>query len=343
MTVNRIFYSHKALGIAPMGTNDFVQIHGLQEGGLSTNFDLTEINEIGQLSTYESVENVPQIEITLEKVLDGYPLIYHLATAGATSDSLAGRGNIQSILAMSIFDDDQDAASGTPLVQFTSSGLYADSLRYEFPSEGPCTESVTLRGDHGVWTTSGFTFTGTLFDDTDEPLALTSGLGGVQFTENIKFQPNLNGDYTILPQGVGGIPGISSSGTNDLTGGVYGAHIANISVSTDLNREEIKELGRRKYYFRSISFPIDVNTEISVTSTGGNQIDALPDGVVSGQNLFNQRIVIVTEDSTKIDLGTRNKLTSVTFAGGSATGGNDIDTYSFRNKNHMVVSHDQSP
>jgi len=341
--LNRIYFAHHALGFAPMGTTSFTQVHGAQDGGLSTNFELTDINEIGQLSSYESVEDVPQVEITLEKVLDGYPLLYHLATPGATTDSLAGRGNQQSIFAMSVFDDDQDSASGTPVVQFTSSGVYCDSLRYEFPSEGPMKESVTLRGDHGVWTTSGFTFTGTLFDDTDEPLALTSGLGGVQFKENLKFVPNLNGDYTILPHGLGGIPGISSSGTNDVVADVFGAHISQITVSCDLNREDIKELGRRKYYFRSITFPVDVTTEITVTSTAGNQIDALPDGVISGQNVFNQQIVVVTEDSTKIDLGYKNKLTSVTWGGAGAGGGNAVDTYSYRNKNTMVVSQDMNP
>ena len=295
------------------------------------------------METYESVEQVPQIDITVDKVLDGYPLIYHLATAGAATDSLSGRGNKQCALAISVFDDDQDSASGTPLFEFNSSGLYADSLRYELNSEGPSTESVTLKGDHALWKTSAFTFTGTLFDNTDEPLAATSGWGGVQFTEDIMFTPNHNGDYTILPFGNDGIFGISNSGTNDKTGDVFGAHVKRISINTDLNREDIKELGRRKFYFRSITFPVDVTTEIEVTSTDGNQVDALPDGIASGNNLFNQRIVVALNDSTKFDMGTKNKLVSVTWGGGGAGGGNDVDTYTYRNKNSLVISHDQSP
>jgi len=343
MANNRIFYANHAVGVGAQSVATFTEVHGLQSAAVNTNFNVEYVKEIGQLATYEAVEDIPSVEITLEKVLDGYPLIYHLCTQGASSDSLAGRGNVSCQVAVSIFDDDQDASSGTPLSQLTASGLFVNALRYEFPVDGNCTESVTLIGNNIEWKTAGFTFSGTLFDNTDEPLALTSGLGGVQRRENLVFAGSDLASVTRLPTSIGGIPGISASGTNDKTADVYGAHVQRISVATDLNREELRELGRKLFYFRAIGFPIDVTCDIEVLSTLGNRVDATEAGAVSGTNIPNQIIRVVTEEGTNIDLGTKNILRSVSYANGNADGGNVSDTYSYTNQNYLIVSHPQSP
>jgi len=343
MPNNRIYYPHVAIGIAPQGSASFTPIHGVQEFGMSTNFNLEQVQEIGQFEIYEDVEGLPEVEFNIDKVLDGYPLIYHLATQGAATDSLAGRANRRCTLACSIFDDDQDSASGTPLAELQSSGLYADSLRYTIPSEGNCTESVTLKGNHAQWVTAGFTFTGTLFDNTDQPLALSSGLGGVQRRENVIFAGATLANVTRLPHGLNGIPGISASGTNDKTAGVYGAHISNITISSDLNREDITELGTKNPYFRAPQGNTDVTCEIAVVSILGPGVSFNETGIASGNNTFNKTIQVVLEDGTKFNLGTKNRMTGVQLGGLSANGGNATDTYSFRNRNHLVISHPLSP
>ena len=52
------------------------------------------------------------------------------------------------------------------------------------------------------------------------------------------------------------------------------ARIQNISVSVDLGREEIFELGKRLPFTRYINFPVEVNTEIEVISASGDFVGA---------------------------------------------------------------------
>src|SRR5688500_10124111 len=172
MANKRVFFACYAVGVAGDGSTTYTPIHGLQSVGITTTFNLEQVFEIGQLNIYENIEGIPDIEVTLEKVLDGYPPIYTLATKQGTSATLTGRSTARCAIAMSIFGDTSDSASGTPLREVNMSGLYVSALNYNFPVDGNCTESVTLVGNHKVWKSSSFTFTGQLFTNNDEPLAL---------------------------------------------------------------------------------------------------------------------------------------------------------------------------
>ena len=342
-TNNRVYWACQGVGIAPHGSVAFVGVHGVQSIGITTTFNLEQVFEIGQLSIYENIENIPDIEVTMEKVLDGKPLIYHLATQGATSASLAGRSNARCNVALNIYPDTFEAASGNPITEVIMSGMYISSVSYTIPIDGNCTEAVTLVGNDKVWRSSDFKLTGasilSVLPALDSPVLAS---GGVQRRENVKFDTSWWNGYTKLPTE---IEGISASGTNNqTTASVYDAHIQNLSVSVDLGREALNELGRRAPYFRYINFPVEVTSEIEVTSSEGDQISATEEGVLgSGMNLTDQEIIIVMEDSTKINLGTRNKLSNVSYGGGDAGGGNAVVTYSYTNFNDFVVTHDQDP
>lgn len=346
-TNNRIYWAIKALGIASHGSTNYTAVHGLQTVGLTTSFNLEQVFEIGQLAIYENIEGLPDVEVTLEKVIDGYPLIYHLATRGYEANTLAGRSNRRCNVAMSIFGDVQDSASGTPLTQATMSGMYISSLTYTFPVEGQCTEAVTLVGNNKTWKSSSFDFSGTIFDNTDEPLALTSGTGGVQRRENVVFQTNevtldVNSqvqasDATILPPD---IDGISSSGTNfPNSDGIHPVHIQNISVTTDLGRDNINELGKKTPYFRFVNFPTEVTTEIEILTTTGDQVQAFEEAA----NLVDRSIRIKLEEGLFLNMGTKNKLASVTYGGADAGGGNATVTYTYTTFNDLTVTHPQDP
>lgn len=336
---NRVFYAVKAIGISEESTNDYTEVHGLTTADLTTNFDLEQAFEIGQLDIYENIENIPDVELSLEKNIDGYPLIYHLATQGSSDDTLVGRSKASCGATASIFGETQNSASGTPVAQVVMSGLFSSSLNYTLPVEGNCTEAVTLVGFHKLWRSSDFTFSGG-FDNQDEPLALTSGLGGIQRRENVVFDTG-TANYTKLPSE---IPGISSSGTNDKTGGQFGCHVQSITVSTDLSRTELSELGRKAPYYRYVDFPVEVTCDIEVLTTEGDKISATEDGVAgSGDNLTHQQIRIKLEDSTLFDLGSKNKLSSVSQTGGGTDGGNETTTYSYSNWNYLTISQDQNP
>lgn len=329
MSNKRVYYAVQQAGFSRCGLNTFTSVHGLQSLGINTRFNLEQVFEMGQLEIYHNSENIPDVEATLEKVLDGYPLIYHLATYPSTSASLSGRSNTKTTLGLSIYSDVQNSASGTPLAQCTMSGVYVSSLNYNIQVNGPATESVTVVGNNKFWNN---TFTPTSFTNNDSPLAVT----GVQRRQNIVF----GSSASLLPQD---IPGITSSGTNERdVGGDFGAHLSSIRVSTNLGREQLFELGRRGPYHRFVTFPIEVRTDIECISTAGDTVTADEN---ANSNLTDRTLKFVMNDSTTLDLGSRNKLSSVTYGGANAgtNGGNATVTYSYSNFNSLSVTHSQDP
>jgi len=352
MANNRIYY---AIQQVELGTGvSRTVVHGLQSAGITTNFNLEQVFELGQLAIYQNVEEVPDIEVTLNKVLDGYPLLYVLATeagAGINSDlvanapDLAGRQNARVDMRLSIYPDTGVSAAGNSTTAVNCSGMYVSSVSYTFPVDGNFTEDVTLVGNDKVWTSSAVTGGFTNNDDVPES---ETGVGRRQYI--------LMSACRFPKQ----IPGINSStGVNSLIGGGsgYGAHFQNITVSVDLGREAIQELGSFAPYHRFVTFPVEVTSEFEVVSISGDQINASENGYYTGTqqnpsvavgaptgcetrfNLLDEKIYLETCEGTKIYLGTKNKLTSVNYTGGDTGGGNVTVTYSFSNFNDFVVAH----
>lgn len=338
----RIYWAIQAAGFAPDGSTTFTPIHGVQSVGSTTTFNLTQVYELGQVSLYENYEGTPDVEITIEKVIDGYPLIYHLATPTAAGTSLASRSTDKATFGLSIFGDTNNSASGTPNAQMTCSGLFVSSLSYTFPVDGECRESVTLVGSNKTWHTgaSGYTFTGSIFDNTDVPAS------GVSLRQHVVFGSG-TGASKLPGSGLGGIPNIASDGYNNLRadGSKYNASVQNITVSTDLNREALLELGRKNPFFRFANLPVEVTCEIEVLTSDGDLVEATEGGAAgnNGNNLGNKTILINLQNGLKLDLGTKNKLTNVTYGGGDAGGGNSTVTYSYSNFNDLTVTDPNDP
>ena len=66
-------------------------VHGVQSVAVTTTFNLEQAFELGQLEIYENIEGVPDIEVSLSKVLDGFPPAYVMATSQASTPTLGGR------------------------------------------------------------------------------------------------------------------------------------------------------------------------------------------------------------------------------------------------------------
>lgn len=359
MANDRVFFAVKQGGIAQDGTLTFTEIHGLQSIGVSTNYNLEPVQEIGQLEIYENVEDIPDVQITMQKVLDGYPLIYHLLTRGATDPTLVGRSKIKSIVGLSIFDDTKESATGQPLSEMHASGQFPQSLTYTFPVEGNFIEDVTTVGNDKVWVNdpnctsapTSFSFTGQ-FTGTDSPLSISNS-GGVNRREDFIMNAatgsavDSNGASTEIENSVFPLDifGIASDGTN----GSRKVHFQNITVSTDLGRDEIFELGALDPYTRYVNFPVDVTTDFEVISVSGDMVSATAAGCIAGgvcgagSNLTEQTIRLVACEGTRIYLGTKNKLQSIDMGGGNADGGNDTITYSYNNTSKMTVMHELDP
>lgn len=332
MANNRIFYACQAVAVGAMGAEDFTPIHGVQSVGINTTFNLEQAFELGQIQIYENIEGVPDVEVTLEKVLDGYPLIYHLATPSATDSALVNRAVQRADVVLGIYPEDKNAVSGQAPVEVYMSGMYINAISYTLPVDGNSTESVTLVGNNKEWSISGSRFDAAIAtaltndDGSDEPLALTEASGGIQRRENVLI------DQSNLP---------IISGYD---------HVQTITISTDLGREDLFELGRKTPYYRAPNYPVEVTCEIEVITVSGDFINAYEEGLSSyvgtsdeGNNTPERTIVVYLQDGTVFDLGTKNRLSSVNYGGGDAGGGNSTVSYSYTTFNDLTVTHPQDP
>ena len=392
---NRIFYACQMVGLAKSGhvathttpisvggthgSDKMYIAHGVQSVGITTNFNLEQAFELGQIHIYENIEGLPDVEVTMEKVLDGYELLYHLASPLPESVGLVGRSKERCDLALGIYSDGfdavtdsgqsavatGDAAYGKPPVEVYCSGMYIGSISYTVPVDGNATESITLQGNNKEWiidaTKMHITSQGEKFGkqenysaDTvpDAPRALTQASGGIQRRENVRM------GKCIFPMGIYGIAQTRNAGNNVGTDGSPSVHMQNLSISTDFSREDILELGAKTPYFRAPGFPIEVTCDIEAIAISGDFIgayeagdpkffsssaDASFDLTASGDNTSEETIKIVLMDGTCFDLGASNRLSSVSYGGGDATGGNVSISYSYTNFNELDVLHQHDP
>lgn len=375
-TNKRVFYATQAVavgdkdgstvidswssGSAIVGTGKLMVAHGLQSIGITTNFNLEQIFELGQLSLYENYEEVPEIEVTFEKLLDGYSLMYHLGTVSSTAPTLTGRGNARADVRMAVGFDTKGSmitVDQSGVAELYCSGMYLSSVSYSLGTDGNFTESTTFVGNDKRWLKD----TAGKLLDTNGVLTgvLNSGLFGEDAPPNsVLRRQNLvignTGRTFGVVAGSGGyagfafttqVPSILEGGTSgNLTNSKYiiegsGPFIQSVSISCDLGRESIQQLGKKAPYYRYVNFPVDVTCDIEVTATAGDNVNAAEES----KNLSNHSIQIVLDDSTVFQLGKKNKLTSISYGGGDAGGGNATITYSFTNSNDFVVLHSGDP
>lgn len=362
---HRIFFATNYVALAPMGVLPFTAqhvLHGVQSVSMTTNFNLEQAFELGQLSLYQNIENIPDIEINLTKVLDGYELIYHAATRGSANDTLVGRSTQRAMFGLAIFPDTNTGATGANVSECVVSGTYVSAVSYEFPTEGNCTETVTLVANNKVWTANGTNLAGYLTTGNDGPIANFNvpGSGSIQRRQDILFDyaalggtgnypdPNgvpiymINGApcQTVLPRQIPGVDSIS--GTLSFDGTQMSAHIGRISIAANLGREALNELGHKAPYFRYVTFPVQITCDIEIVSQTGDNIGGTEAGLLGfGFNLQNESIRVATKDGTSIDLGYKNKCNNVTYGGGDTGGGNASDVYSYITFNDLTIKHPQ--
>jgi guanyl-specific ribonuclease Sa len=311
-------------------------VRGLQSAGVNTRFNLEQVFEIGQLAIYENLENLPDVEVTCEKVLDGYPLIYHLATQDAPASTLVGRSNQKCHVALSIFLDTVSLASGAPLSQCIMSGMFVNQVGYDITVDGNARETCTLIGNNKVWSLSGFVFSGFI-----------SGHGVTSLSPAAASGVNRRQDLIMASsRWPTQIPGITASGTNnpnDPSG--YTVHIQSVRTSANLGREQMLELGRNGPYFRYVQFPVEVSTTIDIMDQKGDLISATEDGIFgNGVNLIDQTIKVYMNEGLVLDMGTKNKLASVGMTGGDAGArGNTTVSFAYTNFNDLDVKHSADP
>lgn len=355
---NRIFYACQGVAITKEGDLALAvgdMVHGVQSVGMTTSFNLEQAFELGQIEIYENIEGTPDVEVTLEKLLDGYPLIYHMATSGivgTANSGLAARAAEKCDLRLGIFDESSNniasaagnvGGSGNAEVEIYCSGMFVSSVAYAIPVDGNATESVSLVGNNKTWLTGTNTaMTNAVvdaFDGTDSPRAFGvagSASGGIQRREDVLLAGS------ILPVSIRGV--IGSGYGNAISNDTPLIHVQNFSCSTDFSREDILELGRKTPYYRPASFPIEVSTEIEAITISGDFVSAYEFGdpalystIDSGNNTSQETIFLLMRAGYGFDLGSKNRLASLTYGGGDAGGGNVSVSYSYTNFNELDV------
>ena len=153
MANNRIYYATQKVGIKPNSTPDipYHTIKGVQSVGMATNFNLEQVFQIGQQALYENIEEIPDVEVTLTKVLDGCHLMYLRATEDSTTPELSNKGNRQCMFGLGIYSDSVELAAGTPETFVQCSGMYISAVSYTFSLDDNFSEDVTLVGNNKVW------------------------------------------------------------------------------------------------------------------------------------------------------------------------------------------------
>jgi hypothetical protein len=334
----RIYYATQAVLLRPQdgdlkNSAAFVTPKGIQSVGMTTNFNLTQLFTMGQQELYDNVEGTPEVEVTMQKTLDGTLPLYLLCMGGTVANYGSGKqiaelSTNRVDFRLGVYPDTAVSATGNSTFWVDCSGMYLSSIGYTLPIDGFAQEDVTLVGNNKVWG-SGSAVSTTGFNNT---LTATSPIRRV----------NVNVGGSVLPTGTAGIR--VPSGRTDFVA----PYFQSISVKANLGREAINELGRMAPYCRYVKFPLEITSEFSVIASDGDYVDANDFSGVTGcgnsyTNLVDKEVKVVVcgksaNDLLTIDLGKKNKLTSVNYTGADTTGGNATITYSFQTFNSFSVT-----
>lgn len=287
---------------------------GVQSVSIGTTFELEDTFTLGQLGSYENVEGTPEIEMSVERVLDGTKPLWLMVTDNDFSTLKGRTANYQVDTAVSVYPDTQDSATGTADSTVTCSGMFVTNYAVSMSAEGNFTESITLAGNDKVWTT---------------PLGTPSGAFGTEAAYNA----------ATVGSGVLRSEEFNRAGSTLPTEVSADDHIQSIDVSVDVTREEIFELGTKRAYYRAVSFPITVTTSFEIVTSEGDLVDA--DSTLN--NLSAQQITLITTDGLTINLGANNKIASSDMSGFDAGGGNATVSVEYTNSNTLSVVHTGFP
>ncbi len=307
-------------------------VHGVQSVGVTTNFSLEQVFEFGQIEIYENIEALPELEVTVERVLDGTKPLWFMVTDDTKTTLNEAVANYKADVGLNIYADSQNRASGTIRQFMFMSGMFISNATYTFPVDGNFTESITMVGNDKTWTQSANAPSGNW---TQERV----GNGGVEdatvIGSGVQRRENLSLTASEVPTDLPGVPG---AGVGNLGSGIN-EHLQTITLSVDIGREDLFELGAKKPFFKSVTFPVEVSATFEVVTAEGDLVEALSD---NDTNLVNQNILIKTDSGLTVNLGAENKLLSIDFGGGDAGGGNDNVTYTYQTFNVFSVSHDNA-
>lgn len=368
------WYNHAVDEVA----GEWEVVRGVQSVGVTTNFVTEQAFQLGQIELYEIAESQPEIEATIEKVLDGTKPMFFMVTDPAYNANIVGKtASYRADLALGIYADSQTRAQNDPQTMATLSGMYLASVTYTFPIDGPCTENISLVGNDKLWAVLDTTVSGVDYNhsvvtdaagtDAHAPVGIPYGafsglqeLAGGTATANlttvvgsgIQRREDVQLERSVLPPD---IPGCSGAQTAQVDGDTFGGsgattitrvtanvqnlieRIQTITLSIDFGREDIFELGSKRPFSKTPSFPVQTTAAIECHSSQGDLVEAVS---TADRNTTDGTIIVRTQDGLQVDLGDAMFLESVDKSGGSTDGDNLAVTYNYIGFNIFNVTHD---
>ena len=373
---------------------------GLQSVAMSTNFNRETVFQLGQVELYEYSERQPDIEVTLEKIIDGTKPLWFMLTDPSFTDLIGKTALFRSDIILNIYSDTQFRAdTSAPLSAVVASGMYLSNVTYTFPVDGAVTESVTLVGNDKRWANFDPSVPGETVStyppsltppDNETPVGVPSGVFGHEDIGSLQELAGGDGGFgvlvvgsgvqrreevdirrSILPSEIPGVVAAQGSGVttqqleqkgyidacasgavnsagiarqqlvvNANTSGVV-EHIQSITITADIGRDDIFELGSKRPFTKYVTFPVEVTTAIEVITSQGDLVDATSDVDCGPDQTQNNTIIVRTCDGMQVDVGDSNVLTGVEQGGGEAGGDNMTVTYNYSSFNVLNISHDR--
>ena len=334
MANKRIFYASHAVQIEAVPTGapglDAVDallstipvVQGAQSVSINTDFSLEQIFQLGRLPVYDFVNNDPEISLTLNKVLDGYPLIWNYAL-GKNSRSLVQGSNTQCNITLGVGSDldERVTVANVDYTDILMTGMFMDSVNYTFPTDGNLSEEVSFVGSHR-----------TAITVTD---LVTDGPNYVSPNTTVFRRQN------VRQHGVG---------TTVWPTAVQNRKCSSISISASLNREKMYALGAFAPFHRFVNFPIEITTTFETIAVDANDdasLEIAPAPTAScggGIDRNKEPIFLGICDAAGVltytfNLGSGNKLQSHSYSGGDTGGGNVNETFTYLTYNDLTVTY----
>jgi len=345
---NRVFYGSQVAQLKPATTGNnygaWYQPLGVQSVGFNSTFNTEQTFQLGAIDIYSVAENVPDVEATISKALDGTCPLYLMCMGGVSgvaganlsgftdqemrTKGLGALANNTVSFRLGIYNDTKSNVAGDTNDWVQCSGMYLSSLSYTFPVDGNATEEVTLVGNNKRWAQN----------NNYGAMTAVSPTGEYATAKKLARRQYIDVKNSTMPTGSGGLPtGLASN---------IDLHLQNVSINADLGREQINELGAFAPYHRYATFPVEVTSEFEIIGTEGDYVNANDFLFSSGCgvrytniNRFPIQLKVCGSGTGALDifLGSGNQLTSVNYTGGDTGGGNVSITYSFRNYNDFYM------
>lgn len=282
-------------------------VQGAQSMGLTINYTLEQAFQLGRLSLVDNIITNGEATFSATKNLDGNATMLSLFAGNAGGSNDVGTlAAATQNITLHSNSSDADTAASSGITT-TLSGAYLSSVGYNFPSDGWCTEEISFVSSNKGYGTA----------TTSAPASTT---------KSVAYRHHVS---------------VFFDGNEDTT-----KNYTNVSVNTDISREDMFKLGNLQPYYKYANFPFEVTVEMTVANTTVDQtqvnLDALPGCAPQAQG-STIKIDVCDVNGSSADakysvVVSGAVLSAVSQDGGDTGGGNASTTYTYTSYNELLVS-----